>query len=366
MVININHTMTKKDISRRTFIGKTASGIGLGIVGQTAIVSCQATHNRRDFELLRRNVKVASIDLQHLYPEKSIESRINNIFERMERAAAYQPDIICLPETFNTSYVDEDRSYAEIAEDENIPGPVTSRIGDFARNYGCYVICPIVTKNEGKYFNSAVLLDRQGNIAGVFHKTHPVDTEIKEGNGIIPGPIRPPVFETDFGKISVQICFDANWFESWAHMKEDGAEIIFFPSQFPGGRMLNFHAWKNNYYVVSSTGEDARIIDISGIDIDSSSFQLGYTWATLNLEKEYVPTFPGKYSIPDIYTKYGNKVKIKVYRDTGGGSGTGAGHITIESNEPDLFVRDILKEFEIPTYREELQLSQEIQAKYRS
>ena len=283
----------------------------------------------------------------------------------MEKAAAYQPDIICLPETFNTSMVSERRPRREIAEDENAPGPVTSRIGEFAKKHNCYVICPIVTTNEGKYYNSAILLDREGKISGVFHKTRPVDTEIRKGKGIIPGPVRPPVFKTDFGKIGMQICFDANWFESWAYMKEDGAEIVFFPSQYPGGRVLNFHAWKNNYYVVSSTGEDARIIDISGIDIDSSSFQLGYTWAAINLEKEYIPTFPGKFRIPDIYKKYGEAVKFKVYRDTGGGAGTGAGHITIESLDPDIRVRDILKEFEIPTYREELEADGKVQEKYR-
>ena len=84
-----------------------------------------------------------------------------------------------------------------------------------------------------------------------------------------------------------------------------------------------------------------------------------------NLEKEYVPTFPTKYHIPEILKKYKDRVKIKVVRDTGGGAGTGAGHITIESLDPDLFVRDILKEFEIPTFRDEIKESEEVQARYR-
>ena len=357
--------MKNKEITRRSFLGKSATGIGLGIVGTSSSPSCTSSNSSREKEILRRGVKVTSVDIQHLYPGKSIESRVKNMLGRMEKAAGYQPDIMCLTETFNTSYIDEQKSYEEIAEDEYIPGPITSKLADFAEKHSCYVICPIVTKNEGRFYNSAILLDRQGDITGVYHKVHPVDSEILNGEGIIPGPVRPPVFETDFGKIGMQICFDANWFESWAYMKEDGAEIVFFPSQFPGGRILNFHAWKNNYYVVSSTGEDARIIDITGIDIDSSSFQLGYTWASLNLEKEYVPTFPSKYSIPDILKKYKERVKIKVFRDTGGGAGTGAGHITIESLDPDLFVRDILEEFEIPTYREEIKESEEIQARYR-
>ena len=357
--------MKKKEISRRNFLGKSATGLGMGIVGSLGAPSCAIPTSDLEREIRRRNVKIASVDLQHLYPERSIKSRVNNMLERMEKAAGSEPDIMCLTETFDTSYVDEQKSYAEIAEDENIPGPVTSRLADFANKYNCYVICPIITKNDGRFYNSALLIDRQGGIAGAYHKVHPVDTEIKNGEGIIPGPLRPPVFETDFGKIGMQICFDANWFESWAHLKDDGAEIVFFPSQFPGGRILNFHAWKNNYYVVSSTGEDARIIDISGIDIDSSSFQLGYTWANINLEKAYVPTFPGKYSIPDILTKYRERVKIKVFRDTGGGAGTGAGHITIESLDPELFVKDILKEYEIPTFIEDIKTSEEIQAQFR-
>ena len=361
----MNNKMKKKDISRRSFLGKSATGIGLGIVGAINSQSCTNLNPSPNREILRRGVKVASVDLQFLYPEKSIESRVKNTLSRMDKAAGYEPDIICLVETFNTSYVDEQKPNEEIAEDELSPGPVTSKMSDFARNNNCYVICPIITKNDGNYYNSAILLDRQGNIAGAYHKVHPVDSEILGVDGVIPGPVRPPVFETDFGKIGMQICFDANWFESWDNLKKDGAEIVFFPSQFPGGRILNFHAWKNNYYVVSSTGEDARIIDITGIDIDSSSFQLGYTWASLNLEKEYVPTFPAKYHIPEILKKYKDRVKIKVVRDTGGGAGTGAGHITIESLDPDLFVRDILKEFEIPTFRSEIKESEKVQARYR-
>ena len=357
--------MKDKTINRRSFIGKSATGIGLGFMGAINSQSCVSKDSNLAREIMRRGVKVASVDIQHLYPESSIESRVKNVLGRMEKAVAFQPDIICLIETFNTSYVDEKKSYAEVAEDESIPGPVTSMVAEFARKNSCYIVCPIVTKNKGQFYNSAILLDRQGSITGVYHKVHPVDSEIQEGNGIIPGPIRPPVFETDFGKIGMQICFDANWFESWAYLKEDGAEIVFFPSQFPGGRILNFHAWKNNYYVVSSTGEDARIIDITGIDFDSSSFQLGYTWASLNLEKEYVPTFPGKYRIPDIQSKYKDQVRIKVFRDTGGGAGTGAGHITIESLDPDIFVRDILKEFEIPTFMEQTEQAEEVQIQYR-
>jgi hypothetical protein len=131
--------MKNKEITRRSFLGKSATGIGLGFVGTLNSQSCTSSKSYRDREMLRRGVKIASVDLQHLYPEKSIESRVKNMLSRMEKAAGYEPDIMCLTETFNTSYVDEQKSYEEIAEDEHVPGPVTSKVADFARSHGCYV-----------------------------------------------------------------------------------------------------------------------------------------------------------------------------------------------------------------------------------
>ena len=124
--------MKQKEISRRNFLGKSATGLGMGIVGSLGAQSCAIPTSDLEREIRRRTVKIASVDLQHLYPERSIKSRVNNMLERMEKAAGSKPDIMCLTETFDTSYVDEQKSYAEIAEDENNPGPVTSRVADFA------------------------------------------------------------------------------------------------------------------------------------------------------------------------------------------------------------------------------------------
>ena len=152
----------KKEITRRGFLKKSSAGVGLGVIGisESAFAGSMKSPNR-DYKL-PREVWVASIDLQRLYPEKSIESRIKKVLGRMENLVELQPDIICLPETFNTSMVNERKSREEIAEDENVPGPVTSRIAEFAKKHNCYVVCPIVTKNDGRYYNSCILIDRKG------------------------------------------------------------------------------------------------------------------------------------------------------------------------------------------------------------
>ena len=274
--------------SRRSFIKKSSLGLGAGIVGlgvSGPLIPIGKETEKKPF----REICVATIDLRGLLHDPTTESRINGVLNRMEEVAGLQPDILCLPELFSTMWVTEQKPLSEIAEDEKVPGKVTGRIAAFAKKNNCYVVCPLITTKNGNFYNSSLLIDRKGNIAGTYHKMHPVKTEIfpnqeYKGGGVIPGAMDQPAIETDFGKVGMQICYDANWPEGWDNLKKQGADIILFPSAFPGGRMLNHYAYKNNIYIISSAGINARIIDISGNDLDSTSDFVRYAWATTNLE----------------------------------------------------------------------------------
>ena len=311
---------------------------------------------------LPREVWVASVSLKGLWPEKTIENRIKAILERMEYVYPYEPDIICLPETFQISWVDEAKTLEEIAEDEAVPGPVTSIIAGIAKKYGCYITCPVITKKNGHYYNSSILLNRNGEINGVYHKIHPTDTETLpdvyyKGGGTTPGALTPPVFKTDFGTIGMQICMDASWFDNWRLLKEAGAEMVLFPSQGPFGDTLMHHAWMNHYYIVSATGEDARILDITGDLIAGDGEFARWVCAPVNLEKAFLAIWPQVLKFPDLERKYGRKLKIKIYHPEN--------WATIESLDPDIKVRDVLKEFGLPTLDEQIREATEIQDKYR-
>jgi beta-ureidopropionase len=173
----------------------------------------------------------------------------------------------------------------------------------------------------------------------------------------MPGAFDQPIIQTDFGKLGMQICFDANWTDGWDNLKTKGADIVLFSSQFPGGRMLNYYARQNNCYVISSTGSDARIIDISGNDLDVTSEFVRYAWATINTERVCVTTWPTRDKLPDIFKKYGDRLRVKVWGNTG--------VITMESRDADLKVVDVLNEYDIPTYSELLKSETAIQDKYR-
>jgi len=348
-------------VSRRNFLRQTSAGLGAGIVG-LSLPSCVTASGTASRQMARR-VSVASVDLKELWPDKTRESRIKRILERMQDVAGYKPDLICLPELVDTSWVDEVVALSDIAEDEKNPGPVTARIAEFAKKNNCYVACPVYTKKAGNFYNSCLLIDRKGNIAGAYNKMHPVKDEIligksgKEAIGVLPGAKDQPVIETDFGKVGIQICYDANWQDGWENYKKQGAEIILFSSQFPGGRMLNYFAWRYGCYVISSTGSDARIVDMSGNDLHASSTFVRYAWAEINLEKINADTWPTNERLPDLFNKYDSRLGIKVWDNTG--------VITIESLDHGIKVRDVLKEFKILTVDENVKASETVQDKYR-
>ncbi|HUX96792.1 MAG TPA: carbon-nitrogen hydrolase family protein [Bacteroidales bacterium] len=311
---------------------------------------------------LPREVWIASISLKSLWPTDRIEQRIKDILKRMESVYAYDPDVIVIPETYNISWVNEVKTLEEIAEDESTPGPATSVMAEVARNHNCYVVCPVITKKEGHFYNSSLLLDRQGKIIGVYHKIHPVDTEIipekyYKGGGVTPGELKPPVFKTDFGIVGMQICMDGYWHDNWRSLGKDGAEIVLFPSQGPFGDLLNHKAWANHYYIASATGEDARIIDISGDTIASDGEFARWVCAPVNLEKVLIHIWPQVKRFDEIQKKYGRKIRIKIYHPEN--------WATLESLDPEVKIREVLKEFELPSFDEQLKEATEIQDKYR-
>jgi len=311
---------------------------------------------------LPREVWIAGISLKGLWPVDTTEKRMKDILERMESVYAFEPDIICLPETINISWVSESKPIPEVAEDETTPGPITSMLAEVARKQNCYITCPVITKKDGRFYNSSILLNRQGKIDGVFHKVHPVSTEIipetyYKGGGITPGPVKSTVYKTDFGSVGMQICMDADWLDGWHSLKEDGAEIVCFPSQGPYSNTLRNRAWVHHYYIVSSTGEDAQIIDMTGDIIASDGEFARWVCAPVNLEKEFLHIWPHIKKFDSIQKKYGRKIRFKIYHPEN--------WATLESLDPDIKVKNILTEFEIPTYDEQIRQSATTQNKYR-
>jgi beta-ureidopropionase len=270
-----------------------------------------------------RAIYVAAVTQDYL-ERGSREGLVEETLERLERAACRGPDIVCLPETFSGD------------KPEPVPGPMIERLSRWARGKSCYLICSIATQVGDRKFNSAVLLDREGEVVGRYDKIHPTEGELE--GGVCPGGPEPPVFRTDFGTIGIQICFDVNWREVWARLKEKGAEIVFWPSAFPADRHLAALAWQNEFYVVSATKtRPCRIYDISGEVLGQSGMFQPWADAQLHLGKRLFEIDYHTGVMREVERKYGRRVLIRWYHDED--------WFTLASVDPELSVEELMAEF---------------------
>jgi predicted amidohydrolase len=143
--------------------------------------------------------------------------------------------------------------------------PLDSRILDVigrkAREHGCYVIFGGVFCDkppQDPCTNSAVVIDRKGQLIGKYDKVHPVlDREGSDGSIVLEGGVTAgdsyDVFDLDFGRIGIQICYDVEYPEGWRKLAEKGAEIVLFPTQSPQLTRPAMYAATHEYWVISST-----------------------------------------------------------------------------------------------------------------
>ncbi len=341
---------TKSNLPRRNFLKSASLGVSLGALASTPAGSAAA---EKSAARPRREAWIATLAMDN-YEAKTTGELVGHVLERMKETLACHPDLICLPETFPYHRVAEEKSTAEQAE--SLDGPIVKRFADFARENHCWVICPLLTKEGGRIYNSAVVINRMGEVVGAYHKIHPTVDEIE--SGVMPGAVDPPVFQTDFGVLGIQICFDVNWPEGWRKLRKAGAEIIFWPSAFPGGRMLNAMAWINKTYIVTSTlPGPSRIIDITGDDMGTSGRFESWVCRPVNLEKAFIHIWPYLKEIDGLREKYGQAVRVtKMHQED---------WAIIESVSPDVPLLDALREFNIPLHEEHIRRADEKQEKSR-
>lgn len=334
--------------TRRNFVKNVSLGAAtLGLTSFTSqknLSTSEATRNSRE-------VWIATLALDSI-TGTDIREVTKAALNQMENAVPFVPDIYCLPETFHVSGI-KNPSLEITSEDGS--GKIIGPFQEFAKKHQCYVICPVFTKEKGRYFNAAVVIDRQGKKIGEYRKVNLPTGEMEKG--LTPGLPDVPVFQTDFGIIGIQICFDMNWFEGWDQLRKKGAEIVFWPSAFGGGKRVNTKAWENQYYVVSSTLKGTtKICDTLGEDLALSGIYSKWgVCAKVNLETVFLHTWPYNSSFPDIQKKYGRKVSIKTLHDEE--------FSVIESLSPEVKVSDIMKEFNLKSYREHLKLADDMKDK---
>ncbi len=160
------------------------------------------------------------------------ETNFTAAVEHIREAACRGAEVVCLPELFRTQYFCQREELALFDLAEAIPGPSTARLGEAAREARVSVVASLFERRApGLYHNTAVTLDRDGEIAGIYRKMHiPDDPLYYEKYYFTPGDLGFRAVDLSAGRVGTLVCWD-QWYPEGARLTAlQGAEVLFYPT----------------------------------------------------------------------------------------------------------------------------------------
>ncbi|EDM87484.1 hydrolase, carbon-nitrogen family [Blautia obeum ATCC 29174] len=202
-------------------------------------------------------IKIAAIQMSTVADKME---NVRTVKTYLEKIKDENPDFVILPEMFCCPYQTE--NFPIYAEKEG--GPVWQQLSGYAKQYGIYLIGGSMPEKdaEGNVYNTSYIFDREGKQIGKHRKVHLFDIDVKGGqtfkeSDMLTAGDSDTVFDTEFGKIGVMLCFDIRFPELSRMMVNDGAKVIFVPAAFnmttgPAHWELSFRtrALDNQIYMV--------------------------------------------------------------------------------------------------------------------
>ena len=160
------------------------------------------------------------------------EDNVDKAVSRVREAAKLGAEVVCLPEMYRTPYFCQSEDHANFALAETVPGPSTEVLSRAAKEAGVAVVVPVFERRApGLFHNSAVVLDADGSVAGLYRKMHIQDDPLfYEKFYFAPGDLGFPAFDVRPGRIATLICWD-KWYPEGARLAAlRGASCLFYPT----------------------------------------------------------------------------------------------------------------------------------------
>lgn len=159
---------------------------------------------------MKRKARIALAPIK--YFESSKQDNTERIVRCIQSAKHAKADIICFPE----SCLHKKRVLS-------MDGPILNEVKEACKKNSIWAIVTDDVSIQGKLYSVAVLINRKGNIAGHYKKINLYDDDTNRGREV-------KVFNTDFGKIGLAICWDLAFPKLFNKLKEKGAQIVFCPT----------------------------------------------------------------------------------------------------------------------------------------
>jgi len=294
--------------------------------------------------------------------------QLTAILDRMQARSEKQygrgVDLAVLPEMALTG---EDGPMGAANWAYSLEGAVQDTFAREARKCHCYIVVPTFLldgRAAKRCSNAAILFGRNGEVVGVYRKVHLVvntDSGSME-HGATPGK-EEPVFQCDFGKLGIQICYDMDFDDGWKELARKGAELVAWPTQSPQTSQPAARAKQNNYYIVSSTWRNnASIFEPTGKivsqvkwPVSEKTMESGNPVAPeenilvqeLDLSYAILPWSSALKNGESLKQLYGDKVGYRYYEDEDCGM--------FWSNDPHMTIRYMLRSLGLSEQQEEYQ-----------
>jgi beta-ureidopropionase len=222
-------------------------------------IEARKLSEKKDFELkafgidakdeqtrAKRIVRIGAIQNKIVLPttEPLIKQR-EAIYERIETmikaASLMNVNIICLQEAWTMPFAfctREKQPWCEFAENA-YEGPSTKFLQELAKRYNMVIVSPILERERDDHgeviWNTAVVISNSGKVIGISRKNHiPRVGDFNESTYYMESTLGHPVFETQWGKIAINICYGRHHPQNWMMYGINGAEIVFNPSATVG------------------------------------------------------------------------------------------------------------------------------------
>jgi len=271
-------------------------------------------------------------------PQQVVNKVIAHWKGHFSRVLPDKPDLIVVPEACDRPRgisPDKLRDYYRIRKDQ-----VRDYFAQAARDNNCYIVYSAKrAAADGTWRNSSIMIDRKGEVAGIYNKNHPT---IGENNGGILAGRDAPVIECDFGRVVFAICFDLNFDEIRLKYVKARPDLIVFSSMYHGGMMQAYWAYScRSHFVGAIAGRatPSQILNPLGQVVASNTNYFDHAVATVNLDCALVHLDGNWGRLRAMKAKYGTKVKIT---DPGR-----LGAVLIASEHEKVSIDDMINEFEI-------------------
>jgi predicted amidohydrolase len=272
-------------------------------------------------------------------PRQNLERGISIL----EAAGAQGADIALLPETFMGAGMSSEQHRASA---EPMEGPSYQRVAEQARKYSMNVVAGFLATDAGRLFNTSVLINREGRLAGLYRKqfltSGEIDAHIEPGDS-------ESVFDADFGRIGLATCFDLNFPAVWNRFEERKVALVCWVSAYDGGFPLRALAWRHQYPIATSVmSYNGRLIDITGRYLASTSRWTRVAMCDVNIDKRLFHTDGQAEKILELQKRYGQRIRIEGFTEE---------HLfSVEPIDENLNIEDLIRDdslMDLKTYMRE-------------